>query len=63
VKHAIREDATLQALGDASRRAILEFLKRTYSGAMAGMIKKSIPDLQPAFDEFAACLQREAEKP
>ena len=33
-----------------------------YSGPMAGMITKSIPDLQPAFDEFARCLKSEAEK-
>jgi DNA-binding transcriptional ArsR family regulator len=29
--------------------------------SMAGVIGKSIPNLQPAFDEFAACLKRRAE--
>ena len=28
---------------------------------LAGMITRSIPDLQPAFDEFAACLKARAE--
>jgi hypothetical protein len=32
-----------------------------YRGPLAGLIGKSIPDLQPAFDEFAQCLKREAE--
>ncbi len=38
------------------------FMREDYSGAMAGLIAKSIPDLQPAFDEFAACLKARAEK-
>jgi uncharacterized protein YndB with AHSA1/START domain len=33
-----------------------------YTGPLAGLIGKSIPDLQPAFDEFANCLKREAER-
>jgi hypothetical protein len=36
-------------------------MREEYTGAMAGMITKSIPDLQPAFDEFAACLKARAE--
>jgi len=36
-------------------------MREEYTGAMAGMIAKSIPDLQPAFDEFAACLKARAE--
>jgi len=36
-------------------------MREDYTGAMAGMITKSIPDLQPAFDEFAACLKARAE--
>lgn len=33
-----------------------------YTGLLAPLITKSIPDLQPAFDEFAACLKARAEK-
>ncbi len=36
-------------------------MREEYTGAMAGLITKSIPDLQPAFDEFAACLKARAE--
>jgi hypothetical protein len=37
-------------------------MREEYTGAMAGIITKSIPDLQPAFDEFAACLKMRAEE-
>jgi hypothetical protein len=37
-------------------------MKENYSGPLAGLIVKSIPDLQPAFVEFAECLKREAER-
>lgn len=37
-------------------------MREDYTGAMAGMITKSIPDLQPAFDEFAVCLKARAER-
>jgi hypothetical protein len=33
-----------------------------YRGLFAPLITKSIPDLQPAFDEFAACLKARAER-
>ena len=33
-----------------------------YAGILAPLITKSIPDLQPAFDEFAACLKAYAER-
>lgn len=33
-----------------------------FSGLFSPMITRSIPDLQPSFEEFAACLKREAEK-
>ena len=36
-------------------------MRETYAGPLAGLICKSIPDLQPAFDEFALCLKRAAE--
>ena len=37
-------------------------MREDYSGPLAGLISKSIPDLQPAFEEFAHCLKREAER-
>lgn len=37
-------------------------MREDYSGLLAPLISKSIPDLQPAFDEFAACLKARAEK-
>ena len=36
-------------------------MREEYTGLMAGLITRSIPDLQPAFDEFAACLKRRVE--
>lgn len=36
-------------------------MEEVFDGLMAGVIGKSIPDLQPAFDEFAACLKVRAE--
>lgn len=41
----------------------VEFVMREeYTGLMAPLITKSIPDLQPAFDAFAACLKARAER-
>ena len=37
-------------------------MKEIFSGLMAPLIAKSIPDLQPSFDEFAAALKRKAEE-
>jgi hypothetical protein len=37
-------------------------MREDYSGLMAPLITRSIPDLQPAFDEFAACLKACAER-
>jgi hypothetical protein len=37
-------------------------MREEYSGLMAPLIGKSIPDLQPAFDEFAAALKKAAER-
>ena len=49
---------TLNKKDDAST----EFtMTEVYSGLMSGMITKSIPDLQPSFDEFAAALKTRAE--
>jgi hypothetical protein len=36
-------------------------MREDYTGLLAPMITGSIPDLQPAFDEFAACLKARAE--
>lgn len=36
-------------------------MAEVFSGPLSGMIEKSIPDLQPAFDEFAAALKKRAE--
>ena len=36
-------------------------LREQFTGLLAPLIGKSIPDLQPAFDEFAACLKARAE--
>lgn len=42
--------------------AVAFSMREDYSGPLAGLIGKSIPDLQPAFDEFARCLKRTAER-
>jgi hypothetical protein len=36
-------------------------MREEYTGLLAPLITRSIPDLQPAFDEFAACLKARAE--
>lgn len=36
-------------------------MHEAFTGLFAPLITKSIPDLTPAFDEFAACLKRRAE--
>jgi len=38
-------------------------MSEEYSGLLAGMMTRSIPDLQPAFDEFARSLKAKAEAP
>jgi hypothetical protein len=37
-------------------------MREEYSGLLAPLITKSIPDLQPAFDEFATCLKALVER-
>ncbi len=37
-------------------------MREEFSGLMAPLITRSIPDLQPSFDEFAAALKRRAEQ-
>lgn len=51
-------ELTASPIGD---RAVFS-MRETYTGPLSGVIAKSIPDLQPAFDEFAQCLKREAER-
>ncbi|MGH7285772.1 MAG: SRPBCC family protein [Polyangiaceae bacterium] len=36
-------------------------MREEFTGLMAPLITKSIPDMQPAFEEFAACLKKKAE--
>jgi hypothetical protein len=36
-------------------------MREVYSGLMAPLVVRSIPDLQPSFDEFASALKRAAE--
>ena len=38
-------------------------MQERFTGLMAGLITRSIPDLQPAFDACAADLKRAAEQP
>ena len=38
-------------------------MREEYTGLLAPLITKSIPDLQPSFDEFAANLKKRAEQP
>lgn len=46
----------------AKTRDMVEFsMEEVFDGLLAGPIGKSIPDLQPAFDEFATCLKARAE--
>ena len=37
-------------------------MRESFTGWLAPLIGKSIPDLQPLFDEFAACLKARAER-
>ncbi len=37
-------------------------MREEYTGVLAPLITKSIPDLQPAFNEFAACLKARSER-
>ena len=48
---------TLTQRGDAVRFEMRE----VFSGPLSPLIERSLPDLQPAFDEFAASLKRRAE--
>lgn len=42
---------------------LVEFsMKEVFSGLLSPLIERSIPDLQPAFDQFAADLKKHAEE-
>ena len=44
------------------RNGAVEFeMHEVFTGFLAPLLGKSIPDLQPAFDEFAAALKKKAE--
>jgi hypothetical protein len=48
---------TLTPQGDA-----VQFeMREVFSGLMSPLIERSLPDLQPAFDEFAQALKTRAE--
>jgi hypothetical protein len=49
-------------LAASTAAATVFSMREDYTGPLAGLFTKSIPDLQPAFDEFAQCLKREAER-
>jgi len=51
------------ALAPAGPRVTRFSMREEYSGPMLGMIGKSMPDLGPAFQEFAQSLKRAAERP
>ena len=45
-----------------SENGMVDFtMAEIFSGLLSPLISKSIPDMQPAFDEFAACLKKRAE--
>ena len=48
---------TLEATGVGTRFGMRE----EFSGLLAPLIARSIPDMQPAFDQFAAALKHRAE--
>ncbi len=49
---------TLEPKGDG-----VEFsMREEFTGLLSGMITKSIPDMQPAFDDFARDLKKRAEE-
>jgi hypothetical protein len=50
---------TLTADGDGS---VTFAMREEYTGLLAPLITRSIPDLQPSFDEFAANLKKRAEE-
>jgi hypothetical protein len=50
-------------LTPTSQGAVEFAMREQFTGLLAPLITRSIPDLQPAFDAFAADLKRRAERP
>jgi hypothetical protein len=50
------------SLAPAKDGAVEFAMRETFGGLLAPLITRSIPDLQPSFDAFAADLKREAER-
>jgi hypothetical protein len=48
-------------LTERSDGAVEFRMRESFSGLLSPLIERSIPDLQPAFDEFAADLKKRAE--
>jgi len=48
-------------LDDAAGSTVFT-MDEVYTGPMAGLITRSIPDLAPSFEEFAACLKARSER-
>jgi hypothetical protein len=46
---------------DRDERRTQFAMDEVYAGPLAPMLTRSIPDLQPSFEEFAACLKAHAE--
>jgi hypothetical protein len=45
-------------------RGVVEFsMREQFTGLLAPLIGRTLPNMQPAFDDFAAALKREAERP
>ena len=51
------------SLAPAADGSVVFTMREAFLGLLAGMIGRSIPDLQPSFDTFAADLKRAAEAP
>jgi hypothetical protein len=49
-------------LTERSDGAVEFSMRESFSGLLSPLIERSIPDLQPAFDEFAADLKKRAER-
>jgi hypothetical protein len=60
LKFLFKGERTFEVTAKAS--GTVEFsMVEVFDGLLAGAIGQSIPNLQPAFDEFAACLKARAE--
>jgi hypothetical protein len=48
---------------DPARAGVDFAMRETFTGALAPVLGRVLPDLQPSFDAFVAALKREAERP